>query len=215
MKALINNDINKALDVASYEWASLPHNDPNYKTGTEWRYEGQHGQTLIEAKANYEKFLKEELKGTTKYLQIKSGFLKKFGYECCGGEPSNATTKPLKKGYDIDKAVSYIIANAKTNKPYGDCALYVRKAINAGGISGSWGDAWQYINALTKIGFTDLGKITNFKKGDIVVFNKTGGRKWGHISMWTGSKWISDFKQNSIIVHKDYTDKDYHIFRWQ
>ncbi len=61
----------------------------------------------------------------------------------------------------------------------------------------------------------DLGKITDFEKGDIVVFNKTGNRKWGHIAMWTGSQWVSDFKQKSIIVHSDYTGKAYHVFRWQ
>jgi len=76
IKALLNDDINKALDIASYEWASLPHNDPNYKTGTQWRYPGQHGQTLEVARANYKKFLEEEFKGTTKYLQLPKGFLK-------------------------------------------------------------------------------------------------------------------------------------------
>ncbi len=123
-------------------------------------------------------------------------------------------TGTVKKGYDIDKAVNYINANAESGS-VGKCALYVRKAINAGGISGSWGDAWQYITALPTIGFTDLGNITDFKKGDIVVFNKTGDRKYGHIAMWTGSQWVSDFKQRSIIVHSDYNGKNYHVFRWQ
>lgn len=132
--------------------------------------------------------------------------------ECnCNDTPKTNT----KKGYDIDKAVEYIIAHAKTQKPYGDCALYVRKAINAGGIKGSWGDAWQYLTALPSIGFTDLGKITDFVKGDIVVFDKTGGRKWGHIAMWDGSQWVSDFKQKSILVHDDYIGKNYHVFRWK
>jgi predicted chitinase len=120
----------------------------------------------------------------------------------------------VKAGYDIDAAVDYIIANAASGS-LSACALYVRKAINAGGIAGSWGDAWQYITALTTIGFTDLGKIADFKKGDIVVFNKTGNRRFGHISMWTGNQWVSDFKQQSIIVHTDYNGTDYHIFRWQ
>jgi hypothetical protein len=87
--ALINDNINKALDITSFEWASLPHNDKNYiKTGTQWRYPGQHGQTLEEARANYKMFLKEELEGKTKYLQIKKGFLKEFGYDCCESKES-------------------------------------------------------------------------------------------------------------------------------
>ncbi|MGO4709817.1 PAAR-like protein [Chryseobacterium sp. 2TAF14] len=206
IKFIIENDIQRAELIASLCWASLP-NSPYGQQSSDYTYE--------DVKKIYDKYLQEELKAPSKELHLKKGFLKEFGYSCCDGEPTNTPVKPNKKGYDIDKAVDYIISNAKTKKPYGDCALYVRKAINSGGISGSWGDAWQYINALPKIGFTDLGKITNFKKGDIVVFNKTGGRKWGHISMWTGSQWVSDFTQNSIIVHNDYIDKDYHIFRWQ
>ncbi|HEX8576825.1 MAG TPA: hypothetical protein VF677_11080, partial [Flavobacterium sp.] len=83
IEAIISNNINKALDITSFEWASLPHNDKNYKTKTQWRYEGQHGQTLEEARNNYNSFLKEELEGKTKYLEIKKGFLKEFGYHCC------------------------------------------------------------------------------------------------------------------------------------
>ncbi|MFV0531963.1 MAG: CHAP domain-containing protein [Flavobacteriales bacterium] len=113
-----------------------------------------------------------------------------FKVNQCGSDEDSNNVKP---GYDIDAAVNYVITNA-TSGSVGRCALYVRKAINAGGISGSWGDAWQYIVALPKIGFTDLGKITDFKKGDIVVFNKTGGRKYGHIAMWTGCLQLTNVK---------------------
>lgn len=196
-----NKDLKGAVDKCKKEWASLP--------GAGY---GQREERFETIQKKYDEFLKEELEGSTT-LYLKKGFLKDiFNITCCTSNNQNGETK---QGYDIDKAVAYVISNAKTQKPYGDCALYVRKAINEGGISGSWGDAWQYITALPTIGFTDLGKITEFKKGDIVVFNKTGGRKWGHIAMWTGSQWVSDFKQNSILVHDDYDGKDYHVFRWQ
>ena len=196
-----NKDLRGAVKKCEKEWASLP--------GAGY---GQREEKFETIQKKYDEFLTEELAEKTT-LHIKKGFLKDiFNITCCTSNNTSGATKP---GYDIDKAVAYVISNAKTQKPYGDCALYIRKAINAGGISGSWGDAWQYITALPTIGFTDLGKITDFNKGDIVVFNKTGGRKWGHIAMWTGSQWVSDFKQNSIIVHSDYEGKDYHVFRWQ
>ncbi len=34
--------------------------------------------------------------------------------------------------------------------------------------------------------------------GDIIVMGYTGGKKYGHIQIWTGVKWMSDFKQNAI-----------------
>lgn len=206
-KGMLNLIIEGKIELAtskygSYEWASLP---PG-------RY-GQPNKTMKQALALYDKYLQEELAGKSD-LHLKNGFLKKFGVSCKCGEPVKTTATTVKEGYDIDAAVKYVVDNA-ASKSLGKCALYVRKGINAGGISGSYGDAYQYIQALPKLGFTDLGKITSFQKGDIVVFNKTGGRKYGHIAMWTGSQWVSDFKQKSIIVHSDYTGKDYHVFRWQ
>jgi len=42
--------------------------------------------------------------------------------------------------------------------------------------------------------------------GDIVVYGYRGGDKYGHIQIWTGYGWWSDFKQKSIGANKiDYT----------
>ena len=206
---IISNQTEKGIrNCASRIWASLPEKEDNSR----YLFKGEPQpvtpmKTVLE---HYEQFLKDELSDKSP-LHLKKGFLNEFGIKC---NCKNTEGKNHKEGYDIDKAVDYVIANA-ASKSLIACALYVRKAINAGGIKGSWGDAWQYITALPTLGFTDLGKITDFEKGDIVVFNKTGNRKYGHISMWTGSQWVSDFKQKSIIVHTDYNGKDYHIFRWQ
>lgn len=54
---------------------------------------------------------------------------------------------------------------------------------------------------------TDSKRIENVndkKVGDIVVFQPIGKRYFGHIAMWNGSQWVSDFKQRNIIVHSDY-----------
>jgi muramidase (phage lysozyme) len=71
---ITKNQVKEALEqYGSYEWASLP---PG-------RY-GQPAQTMTAALEKYDKFLKEELAGTTD-LHLKKGFLKEFGIQCnCG-----------------------------------------------------------------------------------------------------------------------------------
>ena len=104
------------------------------------------------------------------------------------------------------------------NRSIGMCALYVRKAINAGGIPlFRCGSAWHYKYVLPIINFEQVGKQTEIKVGDIVVFQPIGGRKYGHIAMWNGAQWVSDFKQRNLIVHSDYTKEgaEYRIYRRQ
>ena len=101
-------------------------------------------------------------------------------------------------------------------KSVGMCALYVRKAIIAGGIPLYVGsDAWSYKYTLPILNFHQVGKETEREVGDIVVFQPIGGRKYGHIAIWNGKQWVSDFKQRNLIVHSDYLDDgcEYAIYR--
>ena len=101
-------------------------------------------------------------------------------------------------------------------KSVGLCALYVRKAIIAGGIPLYIGsDAWSYKYLLPILGFEEVDKKEERRVGDIVVFQPIGGRKFGHIAIWNGKQWVSDFKQRSIIVHSDYRREgcEYSILR--
>jgi hypothetical protein len=43
----------------------------------------------------------------------------------------------------------------------------------------------------------------NYKKGDVVVFDAAGKHKHGHIQIYNGKNWVSDFKQKSFYVWKD------------
>ena len=113
------------------------------------------------------------------------------------------------------KAAEYVTKNAE-NKSVGLCAKYVRKAIVAGGIPlYQGGNAWSYKYLLPILGFKETEDVNDKKVGDIVVFQPIGKRYFGHIAMWNGRQWISDFKQRSIIVHSDYSkdDCEYTIFR--
>ena len=114
-----------------------------------------------------------------------------------------------------DKAAEYATEKAE-KKSVGMCALYVRKAIIAGGIPlYVGGDAWSYKYMLPILNFHQVGKETVLEVGDIAVFQPIGGRKYGHIAIWNGKQWVSDFKQRNLIVHSDYLKAgcEYAIYR--
>jgi len=49
-------------------------------------------------------------------------------------------------------------------------------------------------------------------KGDIMVFGNTSNHIHGHIQMYNGSNWVSDFVQRTPYPWRDYGN--YSIFRW-
>lgn len=117
--------------------------------------------------------------------------------------------------WDAEEAARYATENA-AKKSVGLCAMYVRKAMVAGGIPlYQGGNAWHYKYLLPILGFEEIDKKEEKMIGDIVVFQPIGKRRFGHIAIWNGKQWVSDFKQRSIIVHSDYTKKEceYAIYR--
>jgi hypothetical protein len=91
-------------------------------------------------------------------------------------------------------------------QPIGLCARYVRLALEAGniGTTGYPETAREYGSFLVTHGFRALGS-TNPKpqKGDIVVIQRWTGadgvvHEDGHIAMFDGKKWVSDFKQKDF-----------------
>lgn len=136
----------------------------------------------------------------------------------------DALYKQSNKKYDIDIACEWITKHSKSISLH-CCAKYVRMAIEAGfrdknATVGRPNWAWKYINYLPTIGFKFLQKVTrstmkNYipKKGDIAVYLKGGDKNVpGHICMYTGERWISDFKQNNMIVYK--TTNEAYIYRF-
>ena len=117
--------------------------------------------------------------------------------------------------WDGEEAARYATEHA-SKKSVGLCAMYVRKAMIAGGIPlYQGGNAWHYKYMLPILGFKEIDKKEERRVGDIVVFQPIGKRRFGHVAIWNGKQWVSDFKQRSIIVHSDYTKKEceYAIFR--
>jgi len=127
-------------------------------------------------------------------------------------------------GWDIQKACNWVHTHA-ANSSLHACAKYVRMGIEAGGVSTSgrpnW--AWKYINYLPTIGFKFIDKVDNSyqgergpykpEPGDIAVYTKGGDKSVpGHICMWTGAEWASDFRQRNMIVYSN--TKQAYIFRF-
>jgi len=121
--------------------------------------------------------------------------------------------------WNKEKAIEHLRANAVPPYGVGKCATYVREAIEAGGLqisrTGS-GSAKDYGPRLIEAGFTALdGDPVPYQAGDVAViagFTKDAAEGIkkdhpdGHMAMYDGTQWISDFKQDGL---KPYPGSDY------
>jgi len=125
----------------------------------------------------------------------------------------------------IRDAVTHLETNAKHHPDqHPQCAKYVREALNAGGYKvgipprrtgEQYAWAKDYSSELTRpdVGFhpvsssikpadypslDNTGRAYTPQKGDVVIINSTSTSKEGHIAMYNGDKWISDFKQKGF-----------------
>lgn len=107
--------------------------------------------------------------------------------------------------YDKEVACTYIKENV-LDKSYSCCAWYVMRAMQKGGCPMIILPAWAYKYALPIYGFDKIyeGRGKNcsseckIQKGDIVVIPKGSYSFWGHIAMYDGHNWVSDFKQKNM-----------------
>ncbi|WP_288870504.1 hypothetical protein [uncultured Capnocytophaga sp.] len=145
---------------------------------------------------------------------------------------------PTKRsGFDIDAAVTRIhkeIDERPDKNPTGSCAKYVRYGLESGGINTS--DRPNYAcnygpfllrKGFNQINITDPNDYTPIK-GDIVVFDTYPGQSpdpAGHIQIYNGEKWVSDFVQRRFwpgtAYENDYKKRkeekrevNFKIFRW-
>lgn len=64
-----------------------------------------------------------------------------------------------------------------------------------------------YYNDKVKVGLKDyVNDKSKWQIGDIIAVGYTEGRDYGHIQVWTGVSWMSDFTQNGI--QKNHVDWD-------
>ncbi|WP_201558951.1 CHAP domain-containing protein [Psychrobacter sp. 72-O-c] len=83
----------------------------------------------------------------------------------------------------------------------GYCARYVRKALQSAGYDFTPNpSAYQYATrgTLDKAGFSKISNDMPTQVGDVIVYDRSSKRPHGHIQIFDGKDWISDFRQNSI-----------------
>ena len=93
----------------------------------------------------------------------------------------------------------------------------MRKALEAGGLStvGRPTSACDYDTFLPNKGFYEVDK-NNYtpRKGDIIVLEAVENHPHGHIAMYSGSNWVSDYVQRDMWGGSAFRNKaEYSIFR--
>ncbi|OOS07878.1 CHAP domain-containing protein [Moraxella cuniculi DSM 21768] len=91
-------------------------------------------------------------------------------------------------------------SRAALKSSIGRCAMYVRKALQAADYKFTpQVSAYQYASngTLASAGFVKLDN-NNYvpQAGDVAVFNRTAKNPHGHIQIYDGKDWISDFRQS-------------------
>ena len=141
------------------------------------------------------------------------------GTSSTSGTSGNRTTD--KDRYSVSRAVYYLRANANPcydEKNCGKCAAAVRNALQAGGIDTSIHplSAKDYGSYLKKWGFSEIGRQGYVPKmGDVKVYQPYhNGNPNGHINMYDGKDWVSDFIENPKGPGPGYRSaNDYVIYR--
>lgn len=97
--------------------------------------------------------------------------------------------------WDKDKAVKRLDSHAAV-KSAGSCAMFVRQAILAGGVNVAHAHyAKDYGSALVASGFVQVLAPSAYQAGDIAIIQPVKGHPAGHMAMYDGQQWVSDFKQ--------------------
>lgn len=107
------------------------------------------------------------------------------------------------------KAAKAARSKALTNS-IGYCARYVRIALQTAGYKFTpMPSAYQYAQGtLSSAGFGQISTSTPYQVGDIIVIAKSRKHVHGHICIWDGKNWISDFiqrKWNPYSTPQSYT----------
>ena len=55
-----------------------------------------------------------------------------------------------------------------------------------------------YFSNKVKVDVSYFNNKSSWQVGDVIAVDYTGGKPYGHIQVWTGVKWISDFTQNNL-----------------
>lgn len=118
--------------------------------------------------------------------------------------------------WNKDAAISYIRGHASGGS-LGYCAQYTRRAIEAGGVEiRNTGAAKDYGASLVSAGFSEVPPGSTIIAGDVAIIQPyAGGRPEGHMTMFDGTTWYSDFRQRTMYPGQGYRNAHpaYKIYR--
>ena len=122
--------------------------------------------------------------------------------------------------FDVEKATKHLTENGQEKSTH-CCAWYSMRALQEGGCPAIILPAQWYRYFLPLVQFEEVphdGYIP--QKGDVVVFERPAWRNWkrisqwwGHIAMYNGEQWISDFKQQTMNPYRK--PVPYRIYRYK
>ena len=122
--------------------------------------------------------------------------------------------------WESAKAVKYLQEHAEPHST-GNCAHYVREAIEAGGVIKlvRHVSAKNYGPSLTAVGFVLIPSNVGYlhRAGDVGIVQPITGHPHGHMAMFDGKHWISDFVQyHGLYPGESYrkTKPAYQIYRY-
>lgn len=109
------------------------------------------------------------------------------------------------KFLDISKFTEKLVSMSRSTTAH-RCARYVRIALQSAGARFTDHPiaASDWDSTLTEIGYKQIRPaFDNPQEGDIYIINRTSRHRYGHIAGFTGSQWVSDYRQRSHDVYKD------------
>jgi flagellum-specific peptidoglycan hydrolase FlgJ len=95
---------------------------------------------------------------------------------------------------------------AAGDKSKGLCAKYVANALQGAGYKFNRNpSAYQYATngTLAQAGFIKIANNMSPQTGDVRVFGQTNKHIHGHIQLFNGKQWVSDFRQNSAQPYRE------------
>jgi len=122
---------------------------------------------------------------------------------------------PTYKGWNVEKAVKHLNSHAH-GKSTGNCATYTKNAMAAGGIPYFKCDAYACAALMESKGFkviSDNKQLSSYLPGDIAIFDNNSAHAFGHMQMYNGKQWVSDFRQKLFSPYNSSTP-DYKIYRF-
>lgn len=122
--------------------------------------------------------------------------------------------------FDHKKASAYMSEHTEPGSIH-CCAWYTMRGLHAGVCPAIILPAQWYCYFMPLVGWKEISSDGYVpQKGDIVVFERPTWRSWkrisswwGHIAMYDGHQWVSDFKQKSMNPYKKYVP--YKLYRFE